>query len=129
MRQANAPLSLEERCRLFKQCNIRPIAHVAAEMGVSCAFAAQRVNRWRRHGDAGLRYRQRPAFVHVGKRGGRKLIHRGMEIATKRSTATLNLRWADTGPPPALVPPTCYVFSNCFTEPVEGRCRGRRRPT
>jgi transposase InsO family protein len=51
---ANAPLSLEGRRRLINRCRDRPIAHVAAEMGISRACASKWVNRWRRHGDAGL---------------------------------------------------------------------------
>src|SRR5699024_1322059 len=51
------PLSLEGRRRLIRRCRTRPIAHVAAEMGISRACASEWVNRWRRHGDSGLRDR------------------------------------------------------------------------
>jgi len=57
MSHANAPLSIEGRRRLVERCKTRPIAHVAAEMGISRACASKWVNRWRRHGDAGLRDR------------------------------------------------------------------------
>ena len=57
MSHANAPLSIEGRRRLVERCTTRPIAHVAAEMGISRACASKWVNRWRRHGDAGLRDR------------------------------------------------------------------------
>jgi transposase len=50
----NAPLSYEGRLRLVQRCQHRPIAHVAAEMGISRACASKWVNRWRRHGDLGL---------------------------------------------------------------------------
>src|SRR5918995_2396633 len=50
----NAPLSVEGRRRLVERCRSRPIAHVAAEMGISRACASKWVNRWRRHGDLGL---------------------------------------------------------------------------
>jgi len=50
----NAPLSVEGRRRLVQRCRYRPIAHVAAEMGISRACASKWVNRWRRHGDLGL---------------------------------------------------------------------------
>jgi transposase len=50
----NAPLSFEGRLRLVQRCQRRPIAHVAAEMGISRACASKWVNRWRRHGDVGL---------------------------------------------------------------------------
>ncbi|WP_404348357.1 helix-turn-helix domain-containing protein [Phycicoccus jejuensis] len=62
MSHANAPLSLEGRRRLVERCKTRPIAHVAAEMGFSRACASKWVNRWRRHGDAGLR--DRPSSPH-----------------------------------------------------------------
>ena len=54
MPHANAPLSGDGRRRLVKRCQSRPVAHVAAEMGISRACASEWVNRWRLHGDAGL---------------------------------------------------------------------------
>lgn len=54
MTHRNAPLSPEGRRRLVERCQHRPIAHVAAEMGISRACASKWVNRWRRHGDLGL---------------------------------------------------------------------------
>ena len=54
MSHRNAPLSVEGRRRLVQRCRYRPIAHVAAEMGISRACASKWVNRWRRHGDLGL---------------------------------------------------------------------------
>lgn len=53
----NAPLSLEGRRRLVDRCKSRPIAHVAAEMGISRACASKWFNRWRRYGEAGLQDR------------------------------------------------------------------------
>lgn len=50
----NAPLSIEGRKRLVIRCKTRPIAHVAAEMGISRACASKWVNRYRRYGDLGL---------------------------------------------------------------------------
>lgn len=50
----NAPLSFEGRCRLVQRCQSRPIAHVAAEMGVSRACASKWVNRYRQFGELGL---------------------------------------------------------------------------
>ncbi|MET8567548.1 IS481 family transposase [Streptomyces sp. NPDC004783] len=50
----NAPLSVEGRRRLIERCRTRPIAHVAAEMGISRACASKWVNRYRQHGDLGL---------------------------------------------------------------------------
>lgn len=54
MTHANAPLSLEGRRRLITRCRTRPIAHVAAEMGISRACASKWVNRHREHGELGL---------------------------------------------------------------------------
>lgn len=54
MTHANAPLSIEGRRRLVERCKTRPIAPVSAEMGISRACASKWVNRWRRHGVAGL---------------------------------------------------------------------------
>lgn len=54
MTHANAPLSREGRRRLIERCKTRPIAHVAAEMGISRACASKWVNRWRTHGEIGL---------------------------------------------------------------------------
>lgn len=58
----NAPLTIEGRRRLVQRCRVRPIAHLAAEMGISRACASKRVNRWRRHGDLGLL--DRPSTPH-----------------------------------------------------------------
>ncbi|SCK46035.1 leucine-zipper of insertion element IS481 [Streptomyces sp. WMMB 714] len=57
MTHPNAPFSYEGRRRLVHRCQRRPIAHVAAEMGISRACASKWVNRWRaglidRPGDA-----------------------------------------------------------------------------
>jgi transposase InsO family protein len=53
----NAPLSVEGRRRLVLRCEIRPIAHVAAEMGISRACASKWVNRYRQFGELGLQDR------------------------------------------------------------------------
>jgi transposase len=58
----NAPLTVEGQRRLIERCRTRPIAHVAAEMGISRACASKWVNRWRRHGDLGLL--DRPSTPH-----------------------------------------------------------------
>lgn len=54
MTHRNAPLSVEGRRRLVHRCQHRPIAHVAAEMGISRQCASKWVNRWRRYGELGL---------------------------------------------------------------------------
>jgi transposase InsO family protein len=58
----NAPLSVEGRRRLVERCRTRPIAHVAAEMGISRQCASKWVNRYRRFGEAGLL--DRPSVPH-----------------------------------------------------------------
>jgi transposase len=58
----NARLSVEGRRRLIERCQHRPIAHVAAEIGISRACASKWVNRWRRHGELGLL--DRPSTPH-----------------------------------------------------------------
>ncbi|MFD3437110.1 helix-turn-helix domain-containing protein [Streptomyces sp. NPDC058685] len=50
----NAPPSVEGRRRLVERCKSRPIAHVAAEMGISRACVSKWVNRYRRYGELGL---------------------------------------------------------------------------
>lgn len=62
MTHRNEPLNVEGRRRLIERCKTRPIAHVAAEMGISRACASKWVNRWRRHGEAGLV--DRPSTPH-----------------------------------------------------------------
>ncbi len=54
MPHRNAPLSVEGRRRLVHRCRTRPIAHVAAEMGISRSCASKWVNRFRRYGELGL---------------------------------------------------------------------------
>lgn len=62
MTHRNAPLSVEGRDRLVQRCQTRPIAHVAAEMGISRACASKWVNRHRQYGDLGLE--DRPSVPH-----------------------------------------------------------------
>ena len=50
----NAALTFEARRRLVIRCQHRPIAHVAAEAGVSRACLSKWVNRHRLHGEEGL---------------------------------------------------------------------------
>lgn len=54
MTHRNSPLSFEGRRRLVERCRTRPMAHVAAEMGISRACASKWVNRWRRYGGCGI---------------------------------------------------------------------------
>ncbi|MES9535620.1 helix-turn-helix domain-containing protein, partial [Rhodococcus baikonurensis] len=57
MTHRNAPLTVEGRRRLIERCQSRPIAHVAAEMGISRQCASKWVNRYRKYGDLGLQDR------------------------------------------------------------------------
>lgn len=50
----NAPLTPEGRKRLVERCRTRPIAHVAAETGISRATASKWVNRYKQFGELGL---------------------------------------------------------------------------
>lgn len=54
MPHSNAPLSVEGRRRLIDRCQHRPIAHIAAEMGISRQCASKWVGRYRRYGETGL---------------------------------------------------------------------------
>lgn len=54
MTHANAPLTPAGRLRLVQRCQARPIAHVAAEAGVSRACLSKWKNRYDRLGEAGL---------------------------------------------------------------------------
>lgn len=54
MSHRNAPLSVEGRRRLVARCQHRPIAHVAAEMGISRQCASKWVHRYRQFGELGL---------------------------------------------------------------------------
>ncbi len=54
MNHPNDPLTLEGRRRLVERCQTRPIAHVAAEMGISRQCASKWVKRFRAEGEAGL---------------------------------------------------------------------------
>jgi hypothetical protein len=49
-----ALLSVEGRRRLVQRCQSRPIAHVAAEMGISRQCSSKWINRHRKYGEAGL---------------------------------------------------------------------------
>ena len=54
MSHRNAPLTPAGRLRLVQRCQFRPIAHVAAEAGVSRQCLSKWVGRYRRHGEPGL---------------------------------------------------------------------------
>ena len=62
MSHRNAPLSAEGRRRLVQRCQHRPIAHVAAEMGISRQCASKWVARYRQFGELGLT--DRPSTPH-----------------------------------------------------------------
>ncbi|MBA9050445.1 transposase [Streptomyces phaeogriseichromatogenes] len=58
MTHANAPLTIQGRRRL-ERCRTRPIAHVAAETGVSRACLSNWKSRYDQYGEAGLQDRLR----------------------------------------------------------------------
>ena len=57
MTHRNAPLTVEGRRRLIERCQSRPIAHVAAELGIPRQCASKWINRYRQYGDLGLQDR------------------------------------------------------------------------
>ena len=70
MTHRNAPLTPQGRLRLVLRCRHRPIAHIAAEAGVSRQCLGKWVARYREHGEAGLHDRssapaQRPTQTPV----------------------------------------------------------------
>ena len=71
MTHRNSPLSVEGRRRLVERCKTRPIAHVAAEMGISRATASKWVHRHREFGEVGLLDRSstpKPGFTDADSR-------------------------------------------------------------
>ncbi len=54
MHHRNAPLTPAGRLRLIERCLHRPIAHVAAEAGISRQCLSKWVSRYRQLGEAGL---------------------------------------------------------------------------
>lgn len=63
MTHANAVLTPAGRLRLVQRCEHRPIAHVAAEMGISRQCASKWASRYRELGEAGLiDHSSAPAF-------------------------------------------------------------------
>lgn len=64
MTHRNAPLTVEGRRRLIERCHDRPIAHIAAEMGISRQCASKWVNRYRKYGELGLQDRSSTPHHH-----------------------------------------------------------------
>lgn len=54
MAHQNSPLTPEGRKRLIERCQTRPIAHVAATVGISRATASKWVSRYKQFGELGL---------------------------------------------------------------------------
>ena len=54
MTHRTAPLPPEGRLRLVLRCRYRPIAHIAAEAGISRQCLGKWVARYRKHGEAGF---------------------------------------------------------------------------
>lgn len=86
MSHRNAPLTPEGRLRLVRRCQHRPIAHVAAEAGVSRQCLGKWVARWREHGEAGLADRS-SAPVHRPTRTPPQVIERIEELRARKWSA------------------------------------------
>ena len=67
MSHGNAPLTPAGRLRLVQRCQRRPIAHVAAEAGVSRQCLSKWVGRYRVHGETGLVDRSSAPGRHPGQ--------------------------------------------------------------
>ena len=67
MSHRNAPLTPAGRLRLVRRCQRRPIAHVAAEAGVSRQCLSKWVARYGRHGEDGLVDRSSAPHRHPGQ--------------------------------------------------------------
>ncbi len=67
MSHRNAPLTPTGRLRLVRRCQLRPIAHVAAEAGVSPKCLSKGVGPYRVHGEAGLVDRSSAPRRHPGQ--------------------------------------------------------------
>jgi transposase InsO family protein len=67
MSHRNAPLTPAGRLRLVQRCQRRPIAHVAAEAGVSRQCLSKWVARYRRDGEDGLVDRSSAPRRHPGR--------------------------------------------------------------
>lgn len=84
----NAPLSVEGRRRLVERCRTRPIAHVAAEMGISRACASKWVNRYRRYGELGLQDRSSAPIDQPSATSGAILVRIEKMRRTHKWSAT-----------------------------------------
>lgn len=87
MSHRNAPLTIEGRHRLVLRCQHRPIAHVAAEAGVSRQCLSKWVNRYREHGQAGLADRS-SAPHHRPTQTSQVVVERIIELRKKHRSAT-----------------------------------------
>ncbi|MFD6115590.1 IS481 family transposase [Streptomyces yangpuensis] len=100
MTHKNAPLTVEGRRRLVERCRTRPIAHVAAEMGISRACASKWVNRYRRHGELGLEDRS-SAPHHQPTATSSEILNRTEELRRthKWSAARIAFELSQAGTP------------------------------
>lgn len=88
MNHPNAPLSIGGRRRLIERCKTRPIAHVAAEMGISRACASKWVNRDRQFGTVSLADRSSEPHTQPAATSP--------EIATKIANLRRTHKWSST---------------------------------
>lgn len=98
MSHRNAPLTPAGRLRLVQRCRHRPIAHVAAEAGVSRQCLSKWVGRYREHGEAGLVDRRSVPRVHptqIGEHVVARIDH--LRRARKWSARLIAAELNDTG--------------------------------
>ncbi len=86
MTHRNAPLSIEGRRRLAQRCRTRPVAHVAAEMGISRQCASKWVNRYRQFGEVGLA--DRSSVPH------RQLTATPVQVVTRIEALRRTKKWS-----------------------------------
>lgn len=102
MSHANAPLTPAGRERLIERCHQRPIAHVAAEAGVSRQCLSKWVARYREHGAEGLHdHSSRPRRCPTAT--PEPVVERIIELRRRKwSARRIHLKLADEGTPVAV---------------------------
>jgi hypothetical protein len=129
MSHGNAPLSVEGRRRLVERCRRRPIAHVAAEMGISRWCASKWVNRYRRFGELGLL--DRPSTPHSSPAATPPEVIAQIESWRRRgvagnATIASQSRWSSTTwCVLRSVPPGWAVDASIVTTPFVGSVKNK----
>lgn len=97
MSHRNAPLTPEGRLRLVKRCQHRPIAHVAAEAGVSRQCLGKWFARFREHGEEGLVDRSSAPATRPTRTPAQVIEQIGKLRAKKWSARRITLELNQTG--------------------------------